>query len=575
MVILCQLYTCLLLLTIHSLSTTVSASNLSSIQLNNTSQDTKQNKKGYISLPFRKSYGHQFETSNHWDKNTPGLYRRSSDFEHILIANQQSFYSVDLEIGTPPQNVTVLVDTGSSDLWVSHAMNPYCGALLDDDDDDTSSSVLRKREIHIEQDPAIGDLILPIDCEQFGTFNPDMSYTWSPNVTSFEITYGDSTFASGHWGQDSLHMMNLNITGLSFAVANRSNSSVGVLGIGMQGLEVTNTGPNRKSAFSYDNFPMVLKNNGAIQANVYSLYLNSLSSTHGSVLFGAVDHSKYTGALHTVPIVNTLRHLGFKTAVQFDITLHGIGVVAHSGSGNKKYRTLTTTKIPALLDSGTTLTYLPEKIVEQIAGYIGAVYSAKTGFYMVPCSAVETATSPNMNDIYIVFDFGGFHINTTLSNYIIQTTSDSCLFGIVPHRTNTALLGDTFLTHAYVVFDLENKEISLAQVSANESTGHRGRSMEPHEDIEIVPEGATAIPRAIKAARYSDVWSVSAASLGTSGNIFTTDYTGVDVGSDGEGGSGNSLRSSRQTTGNNAGEGVFVGVWHFMPLLISVVSMLL
>ena len=575
MAILCQLYTCLLLLTILSPST-VSASNLTSIQPN-ISQDTKQNEKGYISLPFRKSYGHQFETSNHWDKNTPSLYRRSSDFEHILIANQQSFYSVDLEIGTPPQNVTVLVDTGSSDLWVSHAMNPYCGALLDD------SSKLRNREIHIEQDPALGDLILPIDCEQFGTFNPDKSYTWSPNVTSFEITYGDSTFASGHWGQDSLHMMNLNITGLSFAVANRSNSSVGVLGIGMQGLEVTNTGPNRKTAFSYDNFPMVLKNNGAIQANVYSLYLNSLSSTHGSVLFGAVDHSKYIGALYTVPVVNTLRHLGFKNAVQFDITLHGIGIAAPSDSvnGNTEYRTLTTTKIPALLDSGTTLTYLPEKMVEQIAGYIGAVYSAKTGFYMVPCSAMETttqhrATTPNMNDIYIVFDFGGFHINTTLSNYIIQTTSDSCLFGIVPHRTNTALLGDTFLTHAYVVFDLENKEISLAQISANESTNQRG-NMEGHEDIEIVPAGATAIPRAIKAPRYSNVWSVSAASLGTTGNIFTTDHTGVGIGSDEEDGftGANSLKSSRQTTGNNAGEAVFIGGWYFMPLLISVVSMLL
>ncbi|SMN20702.1 similar to Saccharomyces cerevisiae YDR144C MKC7 GPI-anchored aspartyl protease, member of the yapsin family of proteases involved in cell wall growth and maintenance [Maudiozyma saulgeensis] len=444
-------------------------------------------KRGYVGLEFTKSYGDTFEDASSENKPELYLHKRNDGYESIEITNQATFYSVSLEIGTPEQNITVLVDTGSSDLWVSNSDNPYCQSNYQ------SSTGISYTDT--------------IDCDEYGTFDPDSSSSWSSNDTSFNIKYGDSTFASGVWGQDRLHLEDLNVTGLSFAVANRSNSTVGVLGIGLPGLEVTYTG-SASTAYQYDNFPMVLKRSGAIESNVYSLYLNELDATHGTVLFGAVDHSKYEAPLYTIPLINTLRANGFSSAVQFDVTLQGLGMTFDNGTSDK---TLTTTAIPALLDSGTTLTYLPSSLVEIIANQIGASYSSRLGYYTVACPDSSSSSSSTLDGVNLVFDFGGFYINSTLENFLVQASATTCLLGIVPQTAHSALLGDSFLSNAYVVYDLENKEISMAQAKYDVDSS----------DIEVVSSGASSIPSATKAPGYSQTWSSSVASIGTTGDIFT------------------------------------------------------
>ena len=469
------------------------------------------NKRGYVGLQFTKSYGGSFEDSSEENKPEGVLYKRSDGYESIEITNQVTFYSVNLNIGTPSQNLTVLVDTGSSDLWVSNSNNPYC------ENNYQSGSAI-----------AYDDTI---NCEQYGTFDPSSSSSWTSNNTAFKISYGDSTFASGVWGQDRLHLEDVNVTGLSFAVANRSNSTVGVLGIGMPGLEVTYGGSRTTKPYQYDNFPMVLKRNGAIESNVYSLYLSDIDDTHGTVLFGAVDHSKYVEPLYTVPLVNTLKANGFSSAVQFDVTLQGLGMTFDDGT---KATTLTTTNIPALLDSGTTLTYLPAKIVSMIASQVGATYSTAAGYYTMSCSSAA------LNNTQLVFDFGGFHINATLENFIVQASARTCLLGIVPQNTNSALLGDSFLSNAYVVYDLENKEVSMAQA----------RYDVDEEDIEVITSGATAIPSATNAPGYSNTWSTSVTSIGTTGNIFTVYQASVGA-SASTTGSASSTSSSRRSSASS------------------------
>ena len=445
-------------------------------------------KRGYVGLDFTKTYGDSFDGSNSDNKPEFYLRKRNDGYESIEITNQLTFYSVSLEIGTPAQNITVLVDTGSSDLWVSNSDNPYCQNNYNPNSGISYTNT--------------------IDCEEYGTFDPSASSSWSSNSTTFNINYGDTTFARGVWGQDRLHLEDLNVTGLSFAVANRSNSTVGVLGIGLPGLEVTYTGSATGRSYQYDNFPLVLKRNGAIEANVYSLYLNDSDASHGTVLFGAVDHSKYEGSLYTIPLVNTLSANGFQNPVQFDVTLQGIGMTFENGTSQK---TLTTTKIPALLDSGTTLTYLPESLVTTIAKQINASYSSRLGYYTIACPETSKKTAAALDGTQLVFDFGGFYINATLEHFLVRASESTCLLGILPQTAHSALLGDSFLTNAYVVYDLENKEISMAQAKYDSDTS----------DIEVVSSGASSIPSATPAPLYSQTWSTSVTSIGTTGNIFT------------------------------------------------------
>lgn len=289
---------------------------------------------------------------------------------------------------------------------------------------------------------------------------------------------------------------------------------MGVLGLGYP-LNEAQVSRTRKS--SYANLPKAMVDGGLINSNAYSLWLNDLDANTGSILFGGVDSDKYTGDLQTLPI----QQIDGEYA-EFLITL--TSVAYESGTTDKTYNS---SDLPAavLLDSGTSLTYLPDSIVEDIYNDLDVTYDSASGEGFVPCSYKN-------DDKNFTFTFSSPSISVALSEMVLEAGTGStyadgtaaCVFGIAPAGSSTVVLGDTFLRSAYVVYDIANNEISLAQTNFNSTS----------QNIQEIGTGSSSVPGAT--AVSNPVTSVVGA--GTDATAVITGATGTSAVTSATGSSG-------------------------------------
>lgn len=379
--------------------------------------------------------------NNHFKRN---LAKRDNDGTvSLALDNMFTYYNVSIQVGTPPQKMNVLVDTGSSDLWVIDKDNKYCAS---------SQSQLSSLNY--------------IDCSRSGVFDHSASSTFHKNNSDFFIKYGDGTVAEGDWATDTLAISGVTIKNMSFGLGTSTNSSTSILGIGYALNEASAALDD--NPYTYLNFPLRLVQQGAISIPAYSLYLNDIYAKSGSVLFGGVDHAKYQGTLAKIPILPTSKDSS--TPVAFMVALNSLVFNSQSSSSKVSSSETLSQSIYALLDSGTSMTYLPQSLARSvIIDQFEGVYVSQLGYYVQNCDFQGNLT----------YDFSGAKISVPFSNLLFplqrkdgQPLTNSkdqpiCAIGILPFESSFALLGDTFLRNAYVVYDLQNNEIALAQALPN------------------------------------------------------------------------------------------------------------
>ncbi|KAI0180035.1 aspartic peptidase domain-containing protein [Hypoxylon sp. FL1284] len=368
---------------------------------------------------------------------------RRRDTTTATLDNQETLYFVNATLGTPPQPVRLHLDTGSSDLWVNTADSELCSERS-------------------------------APCAFAGTYTANSSSTYGYVGSWFNISYVDGSGASGDYVTDTITIGETKLSDFQFGVGYESTSEQGILGIGYSANEVQ---VGRAGMDAYDNLPMKMVSSGQISRNAYSLWLNDLDASTGSILFGGVDTAQYTGSLQTLPIQSNNGAFA-----EFLVTLTSLSL------GNKNIAD--NQALAVLFDSGSSLSYLPNSMVEDIYNEVQAQYDSSVGGAYVPCAlADETAT--------LDFDFSGAKISVEMNELVLDLSSPgqrgptlngkpACLFGISPAGSGTNVLGDTFLRSAYVVFDLGNNQISLAQTNFNTTESR----------VTEIPSGSGAIPDA-------------------------------------------------------------------------------
>ncbi|KAJ2891404.1 aspartic proteinase precursor [Zalerion maritima] len=370
------------------------------------------------------------------------------------LDNMETLYFVNATIGTPAQSLRLHVDTGSSDLWVN-----------------TDSSTLCQNS--------------PDPCTYAGTYDANSSSTYSYVGSYFNISYVDGSGASGDYVTDTVTIGETEVEDLQFGIGYTSSSSQGILGIGYALNEVQ---VGRAGLDSYDNLPAKMVTDGLISSNAYSLWLNDLDASEGSILFGGVDTERFEGTLSTLPVQQSSGQYAEFLITLTKLTL-GDDTVAEDQA------------LAVLLDSGSSLTYLPDDWVVTVYNEVSASYDSTEGAAFVPCSLADSADD-------LVYSFSGVEISVSMSELVIDLATSSgkrptfsngveaCLFGVAPAGSGTSVLGDTFLRSAYVVYDLENNEISLAQTVFNASSSN---VVEIGTGTDAVPS-ATAVSDSVSAA---------------------------------------------------------------------------
>lgn len=380
--------------------------------------------------------------------------KRDDKYLEISLDNYLTYYNIEVGLGTPAQSFNLLIDTGSSDMWVIDESNPYCT---------TDASEISS-----------GD---GINCTKSGVFDTNSSSTFITNSSDFYISYGDNTVAEGDWARDTLDLSGNKIYNMSFGLGTTTNSSIGILGIGYAANEATQSLTN---GYTYENLPLRLVSEGIINTPAYSLWLNDINSEDGNVLFGGVDHDKYTGDLVSLDV-----QIGSSKASQpYSLLVEFTALEYSDSSGDQS---LLNSTINALLDSGTSLTYFPTSLADSVLSAFDSSYSSSLGYYVTSCSSSGSLNYTFGDSVTIQVPFSSLLLPITDrrgKSAQLSNGKAACAIGILPSSYKFALLGDTFLRSAYVVFDLKNDKIAMAQAAANVTSSN----------IEVISDAIPSTP---------------------------------------------------------------------------------
>jgi len=321
-------------------------------------------------------------------------------------------YLATVQMGTPPRDFLILMDSGSADLWVG-AEN--C------------------------QSEAGGD------CGNHNLLGTQSSSSFQDTGAPFQITYGTGNVA-GNIIKDDISVAGLQLKAHTFGVATKesidfSDNSTpfdGLMGLAQSTLSEQKTATPIEALAAANLVPAAITS--------YKISRAADNKNDGEITFGGLDETKFDA--QTLVTVQNVNQQGFWEANMDAVTVDG-------QSTGLQGRT-------AILDTGTTLIIAPADDAAAVHKLIQGAQSDGQGGFTVPCTTKAS----------VALSFGGTTFAIDPRDIAVQPVNPNdptgdCVSGIAAGNVGGAqewLVGDVFLKNAYFSTDVGKNTLSLANL---------------------------------------------------------------------------------------------------------------
>jgi hypothetical protein len=370
-------------------------------------------------------------------------------------SHQEVYDYYDLEyighitIGNPQQLFRVILDTGSSNLWVADSSctgksqcDEYCT--------DYPAYCYQICDAHCCDDDAKSVNTPSSTCDNKYKFNSSLSSTYKKDGRSFRIVYG-SGFCDGFLGVDTVRfggsdeqqlvVPNTVVGQATFlGKAFKDGEFDGILGLAFESLAVDDVDPPLINAIAQNLlaeplFTVWLETEGVTAQN----------KAGGVFTYGGIDTENCDAKVNYVP-------LSSETYYQFPIEGVNVGT---KYKNNKKAQVIS--------DTGTSLIYGPKRVAMAIGKAVGARFDRSYGLFIIDCLAKYTPITFTINGIK--YDLGP-DVMTIVAGED-QSGNPICILALVPEDFGDSvpiqwILGDPFIRKYCNIYDIGQQRMGFA-----------------------------------------------------------------------------------------------------------------
>lgn len=321
-------------------------------------------------------------------------------------------YSGSLQLGTPPQDFSLIFDTGSSVLftqwlWVASSLCQNCHSSA-------------------------------------GQFNSAKSATFANTGLAEHLEYGQGS-ATGTVCTDVAAVGGLAAQKQSFVLVTKDTDFGGMKADGILGLGFKRLSGDVPTLI--DN----LKHQGAIDKAIFAVYLDDDAFTNeesdaSNIMIGGYDLESYAEENSTFAYVKVYKEIGYWT-----VSLQGLSYGKQSLQMVSKM---------AIVDTGTSYLIGPEQEVLQFLSPLLTSGKCQTKVSGVMC---DCGTKYDIEDYSpLVFTLGGYMFSVPSSAYMWKAGNQCMVLVASLPNLQMWILGDVFLRNYYTVFDMEEERVGFA-----------------------------------------------------------------------------------------------------------------